>query len=363
MPRPQKPTRLGQISGSKNWYIFHHDGKRDCRLATGTGDRQEAERILSRFIEERHKEASQGCQRAANSFPIADAISDWLSAHADKKISAGRDAQAAAFLLDFWGPRMVSDISPETVNGYIIHRRCTGKSCRAGAVLSDTTIRLELATLRAAINWCVEHERLDRAPKIGMPNKAPAKDRWLTSDEADALLDACREPYLRLFVMIGLYTGARRQAILDLRWIQVDLDRRLMLLNPPGRAQTSKRRPPIPIADPLFDALTKAKADTKTPWVIELTEEQAYRIKAEALAPVGNLKKGFAAACVRAGLADVTPHTLRHTCGSWLAQAGVPLLEISAWLGHSHGRTTELYAHLSPDHLRAGAQALSRVRK
>jgi len=153
----------------------------------------------------------------------------------------------------------------------------------------------------------------------------------------------------------------RKQAILDLRWAQVDFARRLIYLRAPGEAKTSKGRPPVPISDPLYFALLGAKAKARSPWVIELSEEQRARVKANDLAPVGDIKKGFATACRRAGLVDVTPHTLRHTCGSWLAQSGVPLIEIAAWLGHSHERTTELYAHLSPEHLRGAADALSRM--
>ena len=38
-----------------------------------------------------------------------------------------------------------------------------------------------------------------------------------------------------------------------------------------------------------------------------------------------DIKKGFAAACDRAGIEGVTPHTLRHTSATWLMQAGTDL--------------------------------------
>jgi len=55
----------------------------------------------------------------------------------------------------------------------------------------------------------------------------------------------------------------------------------------------------------------------------------------------------------------VTPHVLRHTCGTWLAQAGVPMWDISGWLGHSMTQTTEKYAHHCPDHLSAARDAMN----
>ena len=51
-------------------------------------------------------------------------------------------------------------------------------------------------------------------------------------------------------------------------------------------------------------------------------------------------------------------HTLRHTAASWMVQAGRPLAEVRAILGHATMQTTLRYAHLSPDHLRASMAAL-----
>ncbi len=73
---------------------------------------------------------------------------------------------------------------------------------------------------------------------------------------------------------------------------------------------------------------------------------------------VGDIKRSFVTARRRAGLKDVTPHTLRHTAGTWMAQRGVPLWEIGGFLGHNHERTTELYGHHHPDYLRKAREAL-----
>lgn len=50
-----------------------------------------------------------------------------------------------------------------------------------------------------------------------------------------------------------------------------------------------------------------------------------------------------------AGLAEhVNFHTTRHTCASWLAQRGVGVEAIRAYLGHSSITVTERYMHPSP---------------
>ena len=54
-------------------------------------------------------------------------------------------------------------------------------------------------------------------------------------------------------------------------------------------------------------------------------------------------------------------HDLRHTHASWLIQDGVPLFTISRRLGHTSTRTTEqVYGHLMPEALQAGADATER---
>ena len=82
--------------------------------------------------------------------------------------------------------------------------------------------------------------------------------------------------------------------------------------------------------------------------------------------PIESIKKSFRAAAINAGFrkqvgvtengqasyrATVSPHVLRHTAGTWMAQHDVPLFEVAGYLGHSHARTSELYAHHSPCYL------------
>ncbi len=51
-------------------------------------------------------------------------------------------------------------------------------------------------------------------------------------------------------------------------------------------------------------------------------------------------------------------HSLRHTFGSLLAQAGVPIFDIQKLLNHRSISTTQIYSHLSPEHLRASVERL-----
>jgi integrase len=60
-----------------------------------------------------------------------------------------------------------------------------------------------------------------------------------------------------------------------------------------------------------------------------------------------------------AGLADVTPHVLRHSAACFLAESGVSMSEIAQILGHSDSRLTErVYARYGPEYLRKAMKAL-----
>lgn len=79
--------------------------------------------------------------------------------------------------------------------------------------------------------------------------------------------------------------------------------------------------------------------------------------------PKAFVQGSFGRACKRAGIIGVTPHTLRHTCGTWMAQQGVPLHKIGEYLGHTDERTTKLYAHHHPDYQDAAVAAFNTRKK
>ena len=74
------------------------------------------------------------------------------------------------------------------------------------------------------------------------------------------------------------------------------------------------------------------------------------------------MKRAFATACRRAGIANFRIHDLRHTCAAWLVSNRVPLAEVRDVLGHTTVKMTERYAHLAPENLRAAVSVLDRVK-
>jgi integrase len=224
------------------------------------------------------------------------------------------------------------------------------KECRAFAGASSNrpgSIRKVLSILRAALRWAERKALIDKAPHIWLPAAPPPKDRRLSREEFDRLETASQGTHhLQLFLWLARYTAARAGAILSLRWSQVDLGAGRISLGGTGR---QKRRAVVPIHPDLAFALALSKEGAETDHVIEWAGK-----------PVKSIKNAFRRAVKDAGLGkEVTPHVLRHTAASWMAEAGVPMSEIAAVLGHRDSRTTErVYARMSPEYLQKAVRAL-----
>lgn len=271
---------------------------------------------------------------------MASAMTDYLERHAARLPSRVQAEIAGKLLLAHFGGKPVSGVTLQTQDDYIAKRRKD---------VGDETIARELSVLRAALNRAKMYGRIDNVPRIVSLRRAPARERFLTRKEAARLLRACGELHLRNFVRLALYTGARRGAILDLTWDRVDFANRLIEYPLPGRQQTTKRRATVPFEGALFTALQRAKRRTRSKFAI------AYQGHG-----VASIKTAFKAACRRARLKGVSPHTLRHTAATWAAQSGEDMWKIAGMLGHGSLRMTERYAKHQPEYLKSTSRAMLR---
>lgn len=154
--------------------------------------------------------------------------------------------------------------------------------------------------------------------------------------------------HIKLFIHLTLVTGARKGAILQLTWDRVDLEKGRLDFNDPNRPITNKRRTLSPIEQAVVEMLIEAKTFAETNHVIEFNGK-----------PLKDIKKGFALAAKKAGLTGVTPHTLKHTAISWLAQAGSPIEHIAAMTATNANTVRRIYQKFAPEYLQDEAKILS----
>lgn len=314
------------------WYrncygVVFYDAKGNRhRRSCGTTDKREAERLAPGIISAATAERKQ-------TYTAGQILEMYL----EQSEAIGRDILAfhAKPVAAALGGFLAQDVG-HRVRAYIAGRRGSVK---------PGTIRKELGLLRASLNWAEKHGHIEKAPFIQLPPAPAPRDRRLTREEMTALEAECRQAHLLLFVLIARYTAARAGAILSMRWSQVDFDRRQIDLGGDGR---QKRRAIVPMSPYLSFALAIAKTAAMTPFVIEYAGRR-----------VTSIKKGFAAACARAGIRSASPHVLRHTAASWMAEGGVSMDEIAQFLGHTNPSVTfRTYARFSPTYLRKAVEAL-----
>ena len=233
---------------------------------------------------------------------------------------------------------------PNTVKSY---RQCLGRLQRAfpGKRLSELhpfllekykRDRLEadakiaanrdLGTLRALINQCKAWGFFvgdNPASKVRFFRESRGKERIVTAEEEAQLLAAAKEP-VRTVILTGLYAGLRvASEALTLRWVDVDLARRTLTVES-AHAKSGERRT-VPINAVLYDALVRL-ADGAGP------DDFVFRKRNSR--PLREIASTFKRLCLRLGIADVTPHALRHTFASRLVMAGTDLetvRELGGW--------------------------------
>ncbi len=213
------------------------------------------------------------------------------------------------------------------------------------------TLNRELGVLQAALRYAFKQGIIGFLPSIQKLPSPPPRAQFLNEEQVAILLsETKRYPELDAFVRIALMTGQRREAILTLRWDQVDFKANLIDFNDRTAPlyHRMKGRGVVPMSSSLRAFLSGlAKVSNGCPWVIQKDGEPA-RIDT-------SWKK-----VMKATRMKITPHVLRHTVATQLAQKNVPMTQIARILGHSNTQITErVYAKFSPSFCKDAVEHLA----
>jgi integrase len=193
--------------------------------------------------------------------------------------------------------------------------------------------------------------RSNPAAELSKLPEPPGRTRYLADDERAALLKACRDspstPLLP-FVLCALSSGARAGELLGLRWQDVNTAAGTAVIH---TSKTGKGRTLYFVGQALAVLQAHGKIRGIDPTARVFASDPEGRFPFQYGAP-------FRAAVKAAELGDFHFHDLRHSCASYLAQAGASLLEIGEILGHKSQQTTARYAHLAKGH---GQELVARV--
>jgi len=248
----------------------------------------------------------------------------------------------------------LKDITPKTIDRYKAKRFRDGASDNR---VSNNTVNHELVCLshifKMAVRWGYsEQNPVSSVEKLKVAKRPP---RFLSLEEIDQLLDACRGTHIYSIVVTAIHTGMRKAELLNLQWSDVDFEQRKIFIQPKKDWHTKNYRARTVFLTPaLYEVLHEhwrihVKSGVRSDYVFTYNGK---RIKY-------GIDDSLASAVERAGLKpddvdseNVTLHTLRHTFASQLAIAGVPLRDIQELMGHQSFQTTLQYAHLSEEHVK-----------
>ena len=212
---------------------------------------------------------------------------------------------------------------------------------------SNGTINRQLACLSKVLSVAIERGVIDKKPHLGRKTESLGRIRWLTLEEERAIL--------------GLYVT----------WGKLDhKDATVFLLDTgcrPSEAWNLTSRDVDFQTGMLSFWLTKNGTSRSVPMTLRVRAIMERRTK-DAVRPFPFSNDWYLNTWNRMKshlhlTQDIqfVPYCLRHTCASRLAQRGVHLAVIKAWMGHKTLQITMRYAHLCPADLQPGARALEQL--
>lgn len=242
-----------------------------------------------------------------------------------------------------------ADVSEQTISEYVLHLHELG--------YSETTRARKIASTKSLFGFLVMDQFIESNPtvNVGSPRIGRSLPDPLTIDEIERLLKvpaALDTPEARrdLAMLDLLYaTGMRVSELTALDLEDLDFsDGSVRCLGKGGKERI------VPIHSGAVDLLRSyiqdvrpVLAGAKKPTALFLNR-RGNRLTRQGF---WLILKGYTEA---AGLSGrVTPHTLRHSFATHLLRGGAPLRHVQELLGHASIATTQIYTHLTSEHVRA----------
>ncbi len=383
MPRPRKGPRLylRKRPGQEAVYYIR-DGEAEISTGRPATDVDGAAQALRDYLAD-HFRPDTG-ERSLNRISCAEVLMLYFTDLPEDSPTRETIRYHIKALSAFWGEKSLADVKGSTCREYLKTRTgklsstsppkkqpssktpsknaANGKGHSIQRGIKPSTARQELKTFQSAINHWHRESPLSAVPKVTLPKPGERRARVLERHEVAALLWACRRlsrqgrkaangavqftdySHVSRFILIGLYTGTRHDAILKLRWTSshsggfIDLERGIIYRRGSSEGETSKRRPPCRIGTRLAAHLRRhSQSDSRKArkWVISFDGQ-----------PIAKMRRAWNTVRDAAKLGDdVTPHVLRHTCVSWHLWDGKTTWEVGQIVGADAATIDRVYGH------------------
>ena len=241
----------------------------------------------------------------------------------------------------------VADIQTCEIRDFMVNLQARG--------LSPQTIARRINCLRSFFNFLWTNDYVSRNPclKIKTPKKERKLLTVLTEEECRALLAAAYKSHYtmlgfrdRAIVSLLLYTGVRRQELLNVTLEDIDLKQGWLRVRR-GKGNNMRLVPLVPEAIGAVEDWLEFRPVCKHRFLFSTLTRK----------PLGRhgLQYLFRKALMSAGISrpGISVHTLRHTFATLLLRNGCDLMSIKEMLGHASLESTAIYLHVDMSSLQA----------
>ena len=276
------------------------------------------------------------------------ALSDLLDRYKSEVLPGKRDKNQPG-QLEWWklqlGDYRLKDLTPSLV-ARLRDKLAKEPSERTGRKRTPATVNRYLALLSHACTIAIKEWQwmaVNPVLQISKPRESQGRTRFLSDDERERLLVACRSsasPHLFTIVTLALSTGMRIGETLGLSWENIDIQNRRITL---VRTKNGERRV-VPLVGKAYELIRNL--------YLKLEPENKDLLFPSPNNPQNSIciRTAWHTVLKRAEIENFRFHDLRHSTASYLAMNGASLLEIADILGHKTLQMVKRYSHLSEDH-------------
>jgi integrase len=362
-------------SGKISWgYVLDADkddnGKRKQIFKSGFARKFDADTELTKLLNERN----EGSLVRPDPRTFAEFSEAWLDEYAEpgcapKTVERYREmmAQVAAEI----GTQPLAKVT--TLQLQRVYNKLLKSGKKNGTALSIKTVRNIHGTVHVALETAVSWGLLKTNPasRCKLPPAPKREAIALDFSAARKLLDSFSGHWLADFIVVDTVCGARRGELLVLTWSDVNIETGTITISK-SLEQTKRGLRVKETKGRNIRTVTLPREGIAALQRIKVAQDQArqmygsdYRADLNLVfsGPDGNyirphtVTKAVRRIAKKAGFAGVSLHTLRHSHGSQLLSAGVPLPAVSKRLGHSNIYVTAtVYAHALPGDESAAAE-------
>ena len=218
-----------------------------------------------------------------------------------------------------------------------------------GMGLKPTSIRRKVSTLKSYFGYLRRSGQIVRnpleylfSPRIGkrLPIVAPERELLQVlqagTDRAEGF-SAVRDA---LVMELFYQTGMRRAELIQLKCAQTDLERQeLRVLGKGGKERI------VPISNNLAELIAKYLEERSRTFPSSICPELLLTDRGEPLYPKWVYRLVHTQLAAVPGLGKRSPHVLRHSFATHLADHGADLNAVKTLLGHANLSATEIYTH------------------